>query len=143
MNTAAGRASALAELTGRHGLPPGAVTPLLELLGLLAREPIALTTVRDPLAAADVHVADSLVALELDEVRTARAIADLGRGRRLPRPRPRRRRCRRRASRSSRASGRSAPSCERAAERARLSNVDVVLRTRRGVGRRARARATS
>lgn len=79
MNTAP-VAERLAELTGRHGLPPGAVTPLLELLGLLAREPIALTTVRDPLAAADVHVADSLVALELEEVRTARAIADLGAG---------------------------------------------------------------
>jgi 16S rRNA (guanine527-N7)-methyltransferase len=70
----------LAALAGRHGLPPGAVTPLLELLGLLAREPIALTTVRDPLAAANVHVADSLVALELEEVRTAHAIADLGAG---------------------------------------------------------------
>ena len=79
MNTAAA-AQRLAELTSRHGLPPGAVTPLLELLGLLADEPIALTTVRDPLSAADAHVADSLVALELEEVRTARSIADLGAG---------------------------------------------------------------
>jgi 16S rRNA (guanine527-N7)-methyltransferase len=79
LNTAAA-APRLAELTGRYGLAPGAVTPLLELLGLLAEEPIALTTVRDPLAAADVHVADSLVALELEEVRAARVITDLGAG---------------------------------------------------------------
>jgi 16S rRNA (guanine527-N7)-methyltransferase len=124
LNTAAA-AQRLAELTGRHGLSPGVVTPLLELLGLLADEPIALTTVRDPLAAADVHVADSLVALELDEVRTARAIADLGAGGGFPGfalalalPRARvalvesvQKKC---------------AFLQRAAERARVSNVDVV-----------------
>jgi 16S rRNA (guanine527-N7)-methyltransferase len=36
--------------------------------------------VRDPAEGVDVHVADSLVALELDEVRAARRIADLGSG---------------------------------------------------------------
>jgi 16S rRNA (guanine527-N7)-methyltransferase len=36
--------------------------------------------VRDPAQAVDVHVADSLVALELPEVRRARRIADIGSG---------------------------------------------------------------
>jgi 16S rRNA (guanine527-N7)-methyltransferase len=70
----------LGELAARYELPPGAVTPLLGLLELLAEEPIALTTVRDPREAADVHVADSLAALELEEVRAAQVIADLGAG---------------------------------------------------------------
>lgn len=79
MNTEA-VAQRLGELVARYGLPHGAVAPLRRLLELLAEEPIALTSVREPLVAADVHVADSLVALELDEVRAARAIADLGAG---------------------------------------------------------------
>ena len=40
----------------------------------------ASTTVRDPAAAAERHVADSLVALDLSEVRAAERIADLGAG---------------------------------------------------------------
>ena len=71
-------------LTRRHGLPPGAATTLRTLLELVAQEPIALTSVRDPLVAVDVHVADSLVALDLDVVRGARAIADLGAGAGFP-----------------------------------------------------------
>ena len=39
---------------------------------------------RDPQAAADVHVADSLSGLELEAVRGARAIADVGSGAGLP-----------------------------------------------------------
>jgi len=70
----------LGELAARHGLPPGAATPLRALLELLAEEPIALTSVREPLVAADVHVADSLVALELEEVCAAHTIVDLGAG---------------------------------------------------------------
>jgi 16S rRNA (guanine527-N7)-methyltransferase len=44
----------------------------------------APTAVRDPQAVVDVHLADSLVALELPEVRQARQIADLGSGAGLP-----------------------------------------------------------
>jgi 16S rRNA (guanine527-N7)-methyltransferase len=40
--------------------------------------------VRDPAKAVDVHIADSLVALELDVLRTAHTIADLGAGAGLP-----------------------------------------------------------
>jgi 16S rRNA (guanine527-N7)-methyltransferase len=50
------------------------------LLGLVAEEPSAITTVRDPARGVDVHVADSLVALDLPAVRAARSIADLGSG---------------------------------------------------------------
>jgi 16S rRNA (guanine527-N7)-methyltransferase len=50
------------------------------ILALQATDPQASTTVRDPLAAVDRHVADSLVALELGSARAARRIADLGSG---------------------------------------------------------------
>jgi 16S rRNA (guanine527-N7)-methyltransferase len=67
-------------LAARYALPPAAAAQLLTLLELLSEEPIALTTVRAPLTGADVHVADSLVAVELEEVRAARVVADLGAG---------------------------------------------------------------
>jgi 16S rRNA (guanine527-N7)-methyltransferase len=50
------------------------------LLELVAAEHSSITAVRDPAQGVDVHVADSLVALELPEVRDARRIADLGSG---------------------------------------------------------------
>ena len=48
------------------------------------RDPTAPTTVRDPTGAVDVHLADSLSALELACVADARAIADLGSGAGFP-----------------------------------------------------------
>jgi 16S rRNA (guanine527-N7)-methyltransferase len=68
----------------RFGLSPSGVESLRAILGLQASDPAASTTVRDPEEAADRHVADSLVALELLEVRAARRIADLGAGAGLP-----------------------------------------------------------
>jgi 16S rRNA (guanine527-N7)-methyltransferase len=56
------------------------MAPLAHVLELQADDPAASTTVRDPDLAADRHVADSLVALELEPVRRARSIADLGSG---------------------------------------------------------------
>jgi 16S rRNA (guanine527-N7)-methyltransferase len=47
-------------------------------------DPEAPTTVSDPGAGADVHVADSLVALELEPVRAARRLADIGAGAGFP-----------------------------------------------------------
>lgn len=44
----------------------------------------APTAVRDPLLAVDVHLADSLVALELEVVRRAAQVADLGSGAGFP-----------------------------------------------------------
>ena len=57
-------------------LEPGRLAALLEML----EDPAAPTTVCRFFKAADAHLADSLVALELDAVRSARTIADLGSG---------------------------------------------------------------
>jgi 16S rRNA (guanine527-N7)-methyltransferase len=73
----------LDELAERFDLPPGARKKLGILLRELAQKK-APTSVHDPVAGADVHVADSLVALELPEVRAAGLIADLGAGAGLP-----------------------------------------------------------
>jgi 16S rRNA (guanine527-N7)-methyltransferase len=75
------RLEALAEL---HQLPPRSAARLDALLERLAADPTAPTTITDPIRAADVHLADSLVALEVPEVRAARRIADLGAGAGLP-----------------------------------------------------------
>jgi len=73
-------AARLARLSARYGLPAGAEARLAALLRLVEVEPSAITTVRDPIEGANVHVADSLVALDLPAVRAARRIADLGSG---------------------------------------------------------------
>lgn len=74
----------LGQLVARHGLAPEAVGALGRLLELVHADPTAPTTVRDPVAAVDAHVADALVALEFDRVRSARCIADLGSGAGFP-----------------------------------------------------------
>ncbi len=74
----------LADLGGRHGLPDGAPAALARLLELLRADPDAPTTLRDPAAAVDAHVADALVALELAPVRSAGRVADLGSGAGFP-----------------------------------------------------------
>src|SRR5690606_9800062 len=61
--------STLGEIAARFGLTPGATAALERVLDLQAADPTAPTTVCDPAAAADRHVADSLVALALPEVR--------------------------------------------------------------------------
>jgi 16S rRNA (guanine527-N7)-methyltransferase len=89
---AAGRARAaetavarhLDELAARYGLPEPALAAAGKLLELVATDPLAPTTVRDPAAAVDEHLADSLVALELPEVSAAREIVDLGAGAGFP-----------------------------------------------------------
>jgi 16S rRNA (guanine527-N7)-methyltransferase len=77
-------ATRLAELADRYGLRASATDRLALLLELVAAEPSSITAVRDPAQGVDVHVADSLVALELPEVRGARRIADLGSGSGFP-----------------------------------------------------------
>jgi 16S rRNA (guanine527-N7)-methyltransferase len=66
-----------------NALPPAAEGALEELLRLLAepRAPVAASTVP---RARDVHIADSLSALELEPIRSAGRIADLGSGAGLP-----------------------------------------------------------
>ena len=74
----------LAQLAAQHDLPGGAVEALRTLLGLVCGDPAAPTTVREPAAAVDAHVADALVALELAPVRAAARAADLGSGAGFP-----------------------------------------------------------
>lgn len=70
----------LAALGAEHDLPGGATARLRALLEAVAAAPASLTSVRAPARAVDVHVADSLSALTLSEVRAATRIADLGSG---------------------------------------------------------------
>ena len=67
-------------LADQYALPASATAQLATLLDLVADEPASITSVRDPERGVDVHVADSLVALDLEVVRAADAIADLGSG---------------------------------------------------------------
>ena len=77
------RATDLQALLHRFRLPPEVAEPLATLLARLA-DPDAPTSVHDPHRAIDVHLADSLTALEVDEIRAASLIADLGAGAGLP-----------------------------------------------------------
>jgi 16S rRNA (guanine527-N7)-methyltransferase len=70
----------LEALAQEHELPAGGSERLARLLELVAAEPSAITTVRDPAAAVDLHVADSLDGLRVGVVREGRTIADLGSG---------------------------------------------------------------
>ncbi|HEY1687395.1 MAG TPA: 16S rRNA (guanine(527)-N(7))-methyltransferase RsmG [Solirubrobacteraceae bacterium] len=74
----------IARLCTQHRLPAASDRRLLALLEVLERDPLAPTTVRDGRAALDVHLADSLVALRLDEVRTAKRVVDIGAGAGFP-----------------------------------------------------------
>ena len=73
----------LGDVAERYRLPLGAADQLRALLAALSREPDPQTTV-PPDDWIDVHVADSLAALELPSVRSARRLADLGAGAGFP-----------------------------------------------------------
>lgn len=79
-----GPAGPLGDLPRRFGLDSTVVGQLSRLAELLAADPDAPTTVRDPARVRDDHLADSLVGLDLPEVRGAGRIADLGAGAGLP-----------------------------------------------------------
>src|SRR4051812_27352308 len=70
----------LEELAHTHDLPPGSVERLRVVLGRVATEPSAITTVRDPALAVEVHIRDSLDGLRVPELRAAQKVADLGSG---------------------------------------------------------------
>jgi 16S rRNA (guanine527-N7)-methyltransferase len=74
----------LDEIVAQHRLPADAAARLARLLELVRDDPTAPTTVRDPAAAVDAHVGDSLAALALPAVLDARRIADLGAGAGFP-----------------------------------------------------------
>ncbi len=73
----------LAAVTALHGLGERQHAQLGMLLAALEDER-APTSVRSPRTAVDVHLADSLAALELEQVRAARTLADVGAGAGLP-----------------------------------------------------------
>jgi 16S rRNA (guanine527-N7)-methyltransferase len=71
-------------LTERYRLADAQRAQLAALLSLLAADEHAPTAVRDAVRAVDVHIADSLVALDVDEVHAAVAVADIGAGAGFP-----------------------------------------------------------
>lgn len=73
----------LRELAARYSLREGAAEQLRALVGILER-PLAPTSVHDPRRVLRVHIADSLVALELAPVRSSKVIVDIGAGAGLP-----------------------------------------------------------
>ncbi len=80
----ASTAAKLVGLVGRYRLSEGQRTQLEAILLALASDERSPTTVRDPGQAADVHLADSLVALEVGALARADKIADLGAGAGFP-----------------------------------------------------------
>jgi 16S rRNA (guanine527-N7)-methyltransferase len=74
----------LEALAARHGLSASAVGQFERLLEALAAEPEPHTSVSEPEAAVDTHVADSLSGLGVEELRRARRIADVGSGAGFP-----------------------------------------------------------
>ncbi|HXQ00074.1 MAG TPA: 16S rRNA (guanine(527)-N(7))-methyltransferase RsmG [Solirubrobacteraceae bacterium] len=74
----------LAQLAARFALDDKQREQLAAVLTCLAADELAPTTVREPAAAVDVHLADSLVALELEVVCGAGRIADIGAGAGFP-----------------------------------------------------------
>jgi 16S rRNA (guanine527-N7)-methyltransferase len=83
-------ASVSREIIGRSGLPERyglsgrQLAQFTLILEELAGDERAPTTVRDPQRAVDVHLADSLAALELEAVATARKLVDIGAGAGFP-----------------------------------------------------------
>ncbi len=73
----------LGELLARYPLPERASEQLRALVGVLEK-PLAPTSVHDPERVLRVHIADSLSALELASVRSAKAMIDIGAGAGLP-----------------------------------------------------------
>ena len=76
-------AQPLVALLRRYDLPVGAADALEILLDLLA-QPEAPTAVHSPDDALDLHIADSLTGLGVEELRSAGLIADLGAGAGVP-----------------------------------------------------------
>lgn len=71
-------------LARQYGLAPRAHIQMTAILEILAADERAPTTVRDPEDSVDTHLADSLAAIEVDRLRSARRIADIGTGAGFP-----------------------------------------------------------
>jgi 16S rRNA (guanine527-N7)-methyltransferase len=82
--TSEGEQGRLGGLAERFALGSGQREQLAVLLAALSEDDHAPTSVRSPGDAVDIHIADSLVALEVEAVRIAERIADLGAGAGFP-----------------------------------------------------------
>jgi 16S rRNA (guanine527-N7)-methyltransferase len=74
----------VARLAAHHGLDARQAGRLELVLERLARDETAPTSVREPAKAVGIHLADSLVALDLAEIRSASTIVDIGAGAGFP-----------------------------------------------------------
>jgi len=74
----------LAGLAARYGLSARQISQFEEILRTLEEDEHAPTAVRSATKALDIHLADSLVALELDQIAAATNIADIGAGAGFP-----------------------------------------------------------
>lgn len=79
-----GGSAGVEELARRFELSPQAGAQLGQLAQFLASDPLAPTAVREPQRILDDHLADSLVALELESLRSAGNVVDAGSGAGLP-----------------------------------------------------------
>jgi 16S rRNA (guanine527-N7)-methyltransferase len=77
-------AERLADLAAEWNLPPSAARRLGAVLDLIASDMDAPTTVVDPAAGVEAHIADSLAGLLVPDLGTASRIADLGAGAGFP-----------------------------------------------------------
>jgi 16S rRNA (guanine527-N7)-methyltransferase len=71
-------------VTARYALSASTVDQFELLLDALASEPDPHTTISDPAAAVEVHVSDSLSGLEVEALRAARRVVDVGAGAGFP-----------------------------------------------------------
>lgn len=81
---AAGPLAPWQQTIARFGLDKPQIARLEAVLGALSRDEHAPTAVRERPDAANIHVADSLVGLEVADLHDARTIADLGAGAGFP-----------------------------------------------------------
>jgi 16S rRNA (guanine527-N7)-methyltransferase len=74
----------LGALIRRYALPASAFEALRALLELLAADPTAPSALHGPQKVLEDHLADALVGLELEPVRVAQTVADIGSGAGVP-----------------------------------------------------------
>jgi 16S rRNA (guanine527-N7)-methyltransferase len=77
-------APGLGSLAARYGLSALQISQLEEILRTLEEDEHAPTAVRSASQALDIHLADSLVALELDQFAASASVADIGAGAGFP-----------------------------------------------------------
>lgn len=80
----AGAVEAFRHLCAAHRLSSTQADSLLALLSALVEDPAAPTAIHDASLAVDQHLADSLIALDIEPLRSAGTVADLGSGAGLP-----------------------------------------------------------